>query len=179
MTSITCAAKNCLGYFESLLADHLRTAAQKIIVNEPIGDEHDFFIHSILAAEMDHGLGMSFSELLEETLTEACLQCCFAPHQWRKLVMVAHQDKGLRQSQGTDAGRQGQLRGFVDDAVIKTLPHENWMINAQTGADDDLCLGVVSLHLGNCFEFLIANQCRGINQLVHLKRKVQFEQQIS
>ena len=40
--------------------------------------------------------------------------------------MVADEDEGVGEAEGSEAGWEGDLRGFVDDAVVELAAGEDW-----------------------------------------------------
>lgn len=40
--------------------------------------------------------------------------------------MITDEDKSVGHSKGTKAGGQGDLRSFIDDAVVELPPKEEW-----------------------------------------------------
>jgi hypothetical protein len=44
--------------------------------------------------------------------------------------VIPYQDKRIREPEGSQTCRQGDLRGFVDDAVIEPAANEEWTMRA-------------------------------------------------
>jgi len=56
---------------EALVRDFLVPAAQSIVVDKLVGDEHDIRIHAILLRELDHRMWVSFRKLTKQRYVQA------------------------------------------------------------------------------------------------------------
>jgi hypothetical protein len=56
---------------EALVRDFLIPAAQSIVVDKLVGEEHDICIHAILLRKLDHRMWVSFRKLTKQRYVQA------------------------------------------------------------------------------------------------------------
>jgi hypothetical protein len=106
-------------YLQTPLCNLLRTTHQPSLINERIGEVHDVFIHPVLLGEIDDTVFMLLREKAKEGDFESRFLGDSAPDQWRQLVVITNEDKFVCKSQRAEAGRKGDLRSFVYDAIVE------------------------------------------------------------
>ena len=80
---------------------------------------HNILIHPVLEGEVDDTVDVLLREKAEEGDFESCFLSGSASDQWWKLVVITDKNKLVCESQWAEAGGEGNLRSFVDDAVVK------------------------------------------------------------
>jgi hypothetical protein len=85
---------------------------------------HDILIHPVLVGKVDDTIDMLLREKAKEGDVESCFPGDSASDQWRKLVVITDKDKLVCESQWAEAGGKGDLRSFIDDAVVELASGE-------------------------------------------------------
>ena len=85
---------------------------------------HNIFIHPVLVGELDDTIWMLLREKAEEGVFKSCFPSGSASDQRCELEVIADEDKRVRESQRAETGGKGDLRGFVDDAVVELASGE-------------------------------------------------------
>jgi hypothetical protein len=80
---------------------------------------HDILIHPVLEGEVDDTVDVLLREKAEEGDFESCFLSGSASDQWWELVVITDKNKLVCESQWAEAGGKGDLRSFVDDAVVE------------------------------------------------------------
>lgn len=116
-------------------------------VDEGVGEEHDVGAHAVLVFQADDGLGVGFAEELEEGGVEAAFCGLFVLDERGELVVVADEDEFLGHADGAEADGEGDLRGFVDDAVVEDTSVEEGVVDGKAGRGYDwwFCPGPLEL----------------------------------
>ena len=111
-------------YLQRPPRDFLRPAYQLSFVSEPVGYMHDILIHPVLLGEIDNTIHVFIREKAEERGIESCFLCGSVSDQWRELVVIANEDKLVRESQWAETGGERNLRSLVDDAIVELASGE-------------------------------------------------------
>ena len=99
--------------------DRLVPAAEFTAVDERVGERHNDAVHPILLGEVDDRLRVRLGQATEERDVEPALARGRVADERRELVVIADEDELAGEAQRAEAGRQGDLRGLVDDAVVE------------------------------------------------------------
>jgi len=85
---------------------------------------HNVLVHPVLLSEVNDTIWVLLREKAEKGDFEPRFLGGSTSDQWRELVMIANKDKLVCESQRAEAGRKGNLRSFVDDAVVELASGE-------------------------------------------------------